>query len=34
MDWFLYDNGLRHEWVNIIENIMLLLQQCGYTTVQ
>ena len=33
MDWFLYDNGLRHERVNIIENIMLLLQHYGYTTV-
>ena len=26
MDWFLYDNGLRHERVNSLLSIMLVLQ--------
>ena len=32
MDWFLYDNGLRHEKVKIISNNMRVLRRC-YRTV-
>ena len=24
MDWFLYDNGLRHEWVNDFNNSIMI----------
>ena len=27
MDWFLYDNGLRHEKVNLIESVNHMLHE-------
>ena len=27
MDWFLYDNGLRHERVNNVSQILLLIEE-------